>query len=284
MKPFFFKKAMYALNRIEIIGYLTQNIELRTTPDGTSVADVNLRVPSRFLKDDGTWQEATTFVDVTFWRNSAEILAQYTREGSQIFITGRLRTDSWEDENGKKKYRTRITAEDFILLTPRESSPALPEGGNIARGLNSASLIGNLTYDVELRQTPSGQTVGNISVATNRKWKDKRGEEREETEFHNVVIWGDLVKNAENFLKKGKKVFIAGRMQTRSWDTPEGEKRYTTEVVATELIPLGHNAPENSSIVYSSREESAPKKAAAPMEDIPTIKYESDIKPEDLPF
>lgn len=104
---------------------------------------------------------------------------------------------------------------------------------------NQAIILGNLTRDPEVRNTPSGQTVASFGVATNRRWTDKNGEKQEATEFHNVVVWGKLAEIAGQILYKGRKALIVGRMQTRSWDGQDGVKRSTTEIVASELSALG---------------------------------------------
>jgi len=104
---------------------------------------------------------------------------------------------------------------------------------------NQAIILGNLTKDPEVRNTPNGQVVANFSVATNRRWTDKAGEKQEATEFHNVVVWGKLAEIAGQILYKGRKALIVGRLQSRSWDGQDGVKRSTTEIVASELSALG---------------------------------------------
>lgn len=98
--------------------------------------------------------------------------------------------------------------------------------------LNKAMIIGNLGDDPELRYTQSGTPVANLSIATNRKWTDKSGESNEQTEWHRVVVFGRQAENCEKYLKKGRQVYVEGRLQTRSWDDRDGNKRYTTEIVA----------------------------------------------------
>jgi len=105
--------------------------------------------------------------------------------------------------------------------------------------LNKAMIIGNLTRDPEIRNTPNGQTVANFAVATNFIWTDQNGQKQERPEFHNVVAWRKLADICGQYLKKGSKVYIEGRMQTRSWDGNDGVKRYKTEIVAENMIMLG---------------------------------------------
>lgn len=97
--------------------------------------------------------------------------------------------------------------------------------------LNKAQILGNLTANPEIRETPTGVKVATFSVATSSKWKDKNGEAKEETEYHRVVIWGNLAEIVEKYLSKGKKVLVEGKIKTRSWEDDSGIKRYATEIV-----------------------------------------------------
>ena len=130
----------------------------------------------------------------------------------------------------------------------------------MSRGLNKVMIIGHLGREPELRYTPSGRPVTSFSVATTRSWNSPDGERREETEWFNVVAWGNLAEICKQYLTKGQQVYVEGRLQTRRWDDQEGKKHYTTEVVANEMIMLGdrpmrsnasaegagYNAPEPS--------------------------------------
>lgn len=104
----------------------------------------------------------------------------------------------------------------------------------MAGSFNQAIIIGNLTRDPELRTTPGGQSVASFSLATNRTWTDPSGERKEASEFHEIVVWGKLGELANQYLKKGRKAMVVGRLQTRSWET-DGVKRQRTEIVATDL-------------------------------------------------
>ena len=104
--------------------------------------------------------------------------------------------------------------------------------------LNRAEIIGNLTRDPEVRSLPSGQSVTQFAVATNRRWKDKDGNFKEDTQYHEIVVWGKLGELASTMLQKGKKVYVEGRLQTTSWEAQDGAKRQKTEIVAENFIPL----------------------------------------------
>ncbi|MGQ9625453.1 MAG: single-stranded DNA-binding protein [Anaerolineae bacterium] len=104
--------------------------------------------------------------------------------------------------------------------------------------LNKVMIIGNLGRDPEMRYTPSGKPVTSFSLASSRNWVTTEGERRDETEWFNVVAWGNLAEICNRYLTKGGRVFIEGRLQTRGWEDPEGNKHFRTEVVANEMIIL----------------------------------------------
>lgn len=109
----------------------------------------------------------------------------------------------------------------------------------MSRGLNKLMIIGHLGRDPEMRYTPSGRPVTTFSVATTRSWHSADGERHEETEWFNVVAWGSLAEICNQHLRKGQQVYVEGRLQTRRWEDSEGNKHYTTELVAKEMIMLG---------------------------------------------
>lgn len=107
------------------------------------------------------------------------------------------------------------------------------------RSLNRVQLIGNLTRDPELRYTPQGTAVATFGVATNRQWTTDDGQKHEEAEFSNIVVWNKLAEIVAEFLKKGRQVYVEGRLATREWEGQDGQKRRTTEIIANEVIFLG---------------------------------------------
>ena len=116
--------------------------------------------------------------------------------------------------------------------------------------VNKVILIGNLGRDPEVRHTPSGAPVATFSIATNEAWNTREGQREERTEWHRVVAFGKLAEICGQYLKKGKQVYVEGRLQTRSWDDRDGNKRYTTEIVANTMTMLGR-AGEGSSDTYA---------------------------------
>lgn len=147
--------------------------------------------------------------------------------------------------------------------------------------LNKVMIIGNVTRDPELRTTPGGQNVSSFAVATNLVWKDASGNKQEKAEFHNVVAWRRLADITSQYLKKGSKVYIEGRLQTRSWDDPNGVKRYRTEIIADNMIMLDRagNAMSDGASNYS-----APRTPKATSEAAPKAPEEEEINIEDIPF
>ena len=106
-------------------------------------------------------------------------------------------------------------------------------------GINKVILIGNLGKDPELRFTPGGQAVVNFTLATKRSWMDKEGQRQEKTEWHRIVVWGKLAELCSNYLSKGRQAYLEGELQTREWQDKDGNKRYTTEIVANQVQFLG---------------------------------------------
>lgn len=113
------------------------------------------------------------------------------------------------------------------------------------KSLNKAQLIGNLTRDPELKYTPSGTAVVSFSVATNRQWKESSGQQKDEVTFHRVVAWAKLAEIIGQYLKKGSKVFVEGRLSNREWTDQQGVKKYLTEIVADDMIILDNKGNAN---------------------------------------
>jgi single-strand DNA-binding protein len=124
-------------------------------------------------------------------------------------------------------------------------------------GVNKAILIGNLGSDPELRHTPNGTPVANFNIATTEQWTSKTGERGERTEWHRIVCWSRLAEICNEYLTKGKQVYIEGRIQTRQWEDRDGNKRYTTEIIAQTMQMLGRpgdrpQAPSGDGPTYES--------------------------------
>ncbi|MDP3985810.1 MAG: single-stranded DNA-binding protein [Candidatus Veblenbacteria bacterium] len=129
--------------------------------------------------------------------------------------------------------------------------------------LNRASIIGNVTRDPETKTTAQGTSVTTFSVATNLRWTTQAGERKESTEYHNVVAWRRLAEICAQYIKRGSKVYVEGRLQTRSWDDAQGQKHWRTEIVADNIIMLDRPAGARSNNEDAS---TAPTGSAAPAE------------------
>lgn len=284
---------MFSLNRVHIIGYQTQPVNIRQTPNGTSVTDLNLVAPYSFKSESGEQLEGKSFSAITVWGSMAEVAGKYVRAGSHLFIAGRLQTDSWQDEKtNEKRSKTKIVALEMILLDPKDGQmPPLSGAKSVNAALNRADIIGHVTRDPEMRTTTGGQQVLTLGVATNERWKDKGSSEiKERSEFHNVVVWGALAGEVAKFIKKGNRVFASGRVQTRSWEAKDGSKRTTTEIVADAVSLLGVKNTTAASAIQAdatpvaSSSQHEEQRGPADASDVPEIAYASEIKAEDLPF
>ncbi|MBI5645138.1 single-stranded DNA-binding protein [Candidatus Kaiserbacteria bacterium] len=149
--------------------------------------------------------------------------------------------------------------------------------------INKAILFGNLTRDPELRALPSGMNVCNFSIATNRVYKDRDGKKQEQTDFHNIVVFGRQADTVSQYLKKGSSAYIEGRMQTRSWEQ-NGEKKYRTEVVAdsVQFGPRGSGGARSTGSGQAGGRDSEVEPVEAQGAGIEYPK--DDINPDDIPF
>jgi len=172
----------------------------------------------------------------------------------------------------------------------------------MARSLNRVQLIGNLTRDPELRYTPQGTAVVSFSIATNRSWTTDAGEKKDEADFHRIVAWNKLAELCSQFLTKGKKVYVEGRLQTRNWQGQDGAQRSTTEVIISDMILLDGGArapkPEEDSSEEPAEEEKASstssgqaKKKETKKKDVKEEESDSpeetssgEVAPDDIPF
>lgn len=171
--------------------------------------------------------------------------------------------------------------------------------------LNKATIIGNVTRDPETRTTPTGHTVANFSIATNFTWTDQSGQRQQKAEFHNVVAWRKLAEICQQYLQKGSKVYIEGRLETRNWEDKEtGKKQYRTEIIADNMImldrasdrpaggaPQEDGSPDSQEPRYEQApatpaaqpQASAPQTPAAPQPGNDQV-TEEEINVEDIPF
>ncbi len=164
----------------------------------------------------------------------------------------------------------------------------------MARSLNKVELIGNLTRDPELRYTPQGTAVCTFGLATNRSWTTDSGEKREEADFHRLVAWNKLAELCSQLLTKGRKIYIEGRLSTRSWTGQDGAQRQTTEIIVNDMIILDSKgalseAPAGEAPEFVEEEAQVSEDSAqAPKKAAPKTKKEQapsdEVNPDDIPF
>jgi len=148
--------------------------------------------------------------------------------------------------------------------------------------VNKAIVVGRVTREPEVRTTPGGQSVTSFSIATNRVYTDAQGQKQEQTEFHNIVAWGKLAEICGQYLVKGQEIYVEGRLQTRSWDAPDGSKRNRTEIVCENMqmgskprgVASGGPAPVTEPTITSS----------TPIAAVPTAPATDEINVEEIPF
>lgn len=153
----------------------------------------------------------------------------------------------------------------------------------MAKSLNKVQLIGNLTRDPELRYTPNGTAVCSFGIATNRNWTTDAGEKKDEAEFHNIVAWNKLAELCSQFLVKGSKVYVEGRLATRSWQAQDGQQRSRTEIVISDMILLDGKRPAATEGEETEKEEKLEEKTEEEEKeesDAPT----EEVAPDDIPF
>jgi single-strand DNA-binding protein len=158
--------------------------------------------------------------------------------------------------------------------------------------LNKVMIIGRLTRDPELRTTPTGASVCQMGLATNFVYTNQQtGQKVEQVEYHNVVLWRKLGEIANQYLKKGRRVYIEGRLQTRSWDSKDGQKKSRTEIVADNMImldggPMGSGSQNNDNRPAAANQDRGEVLQSSPAEELPTIQQEAptDVNVDDIPF
>jgi single-strand DNA-binding protein len=164
----------------------------------------------------------------------------------------------------------------------------------MARSLNRVQLIGNLTRDPELRYTPSGTAVCSFSIATNRSWTTDTGEKKDEVDFHRIVAWNKLAELCSQFLVKGRKVYVEGRLTTRSWAAQDGTQKQTTEVIINDMILLDSRRTGEQEVVAAEGEveevqkvEKPTKKTSKKTEEEVVVEEapkSDEVAPDDIPF
>jgi single-strand DNA-binding protein len=151
----------------------------------------------------------------------------------------------------------------------------------MAKSVNKVILLGNVGKDPEVKFLPSGSAVANFTLATSERFKDKSGEFQERTEWHNLVAYQRLAEIVRDYVKKGSKLYIEGRIQTRSWDDKDGQKKYRTEIVVNDLVLLSGRGEGGESGGYSKSSSSYDQRPPAHTDD---LVQSTEITDDDIPF
>ena len=240
------------LNKATIIGFVERDPETRYTSDGQSVTSFTVSTNRRWTTNAGESRQSTEWFNLVAWGRLSEVAVERIRHNQRVYAEGHLQTRSWEAGDGQRRYRTEVVATKLIPMGDRgaiSSEDLELEGEHTPLCLNRVTVIGNLGRDPEMRYTPGGQAVTSFSLAATRNWLAADGERRDATEWFNVVSWGSLAEICNQFLTKGRRVYVEGELRTRTWEQANGKKHFRTELVASEMIMLGprptHNADDH---------------------------------------
>ena len=243
------------LNKATVIGFVEQQPEKRYAANGQAVTSFSVSTNRRWTTSAGEARASTEWFNVVAWGELAEIAGGRLRQNQRIYAEGHLQTRSWEDQEGQRRYRTEIVASKLIPMGDRDAIPEEDRGGESELTplcLNRVMVVGNLGRDPEMRYTPSGQAVTSFSLAATRSWTSSSGERHNLTEWFNIVSWGSLAEICNQYLTKGRRVYVEGELRTRGWERPDGKKHFRTELVANEMIMLGPR-PQNNGAVPAPR-------------------------------
>jgi len=230
------------MNKVMIIGFVEREPEIRHTTNGQPVVSFGVSTRRQWTTSAGEAREATEWFNVVAWGDLAEAAARLLQQGRRIYTEGYLQTRTWEDPDGQRHVRTEVVASKLIPMYDREAmaSPEIDTSSEaVSLCLNRVMVIGNLGRDPEMRYTPEGQAVTSFSLAATRTWAYANGERRDSTEWFNIVSWGGLAEICNQYLTKGRRVYVEGELRTRGWEQPNGQKHFRTELVANEMIMLG---------------------------------------------
>jgi single-strand DNA-binding protein len=230
------------LNKVMIIGSVEREPEVRRAANGQPVASFAVSTSREWTTNAGEDRNAVEWFNVVAWGDLAEAAEAQLHKDQRLYAEGHLQTRSWDDANGQRHARTEVVASRLIPLEAREAAALAvqPESADSAsQCLNRAMIIGNLGRNPEMRYTPDGQAVTSFSVAATRTWTQAQGGRSDSTEWFNVVAWGNLAEICNQYLARGRRVYVEGELRTRGWVQPDGNKHFRTELIANEMIMLG---------------------------------------------
>lgn len=274
------------LNSVHLVGTLTQAPELRYTPGGLAILELNLGGNDLVLGDDGQTRELAWYHRVSVFGSAAESLATQVAEGSPVFVEGALNYRNWDAQDGQRRSALDVKAVRVEVLSfgARKGEQTVTDARGqhrLKNALNEVKLIGNLTRDAELRYTPSGSAVTRFSVAVNERYRDRSGADQERTHYVDVNVWRELAESSSE-LRKGDPVFIMGRLVNDSWTDADGNRRYTTRVEGSRVEFLTRGPGQGGA---STRTESPASQSARVSQPSKPLDIDEEFPPEeDLPF
>ncbi|MDT7919449.1 MAG: single-stranded DNA-binding protein [Meiothermus sp.] len=273
------------LNRVTLVGTLTQDPELRYTPGGLAVMDLNLAGNDIVTDEQGQTREPAWYHRIKLLGKSAEFWGDTLKAGMALFVDGRLEYRSWE-QDGQKKSSLDIRADrmEIVSLEGKRGQVTITDARGQERlkdGYNHVMLVGNLTRDPELRYTPQGTAVTRLSLAINEKYTTRQGGEQEKVHYVEAQAWRELAEYAAE-LKKGDGAFLIGRLVNDSWTAQDGTRRFTTRVELSRLERLARGTGQSTG--GNSSQMASIAKGRTGKVDIEEG-LEDDFPPEeDLPF
>ena len=277
------------LNNVYLVGCVAKPPELKYTPSGLAILDVQVAGNDNIIGDDGQPRSLAWYHRVSIFDKQAEYLNDQLKQGSAVFVNGRLNYRSWEDQQGAKRSALDVTAIRLVPLTygnRKEESATVLDSLNQPRlndAFNQVTIIGNLTRDAELRYTPNGYAVTRFGVAVNEQYRDRSGQNQESFHYVNVQTWRELAESCGE-LKKGDPVAVIGRLVNDSWQDQDGNKRYETRLEGTrvEILTRGPSSGGAQAQTASSEEESQNDQAS---QSNKSLDIDEEFPPEeDLPF
>jgi single-strand DNA-binding protein len=238
------------INNVILVGALVRDPELRYTPNGAAVLSFTIGGDSTATDDRGEVRSIAWYHRAEYISKQAESLADSLKAGSPVLLEGRLEYQMWENEMGERRSRVVLRVNQLEVLSNHNDRLTADRAGGfrLLEGVNRATIAGNLTKDIVLRQTSSGTPVASLSIAVNESWRDAKGEWQSKGHFIDVTLWGSLAEQAAA-LTKGSPVLVMGRLESDSWTDAQGQKRNKLQVNAERLELLERRAVQSNQVV-----------------------------------
>jgi single-strand DNA-binding protein len=220
-----------SINKVILIGVLERDPEIKTLPDGSITGNINIVTNEIWTNKDGQTREKAERHRLSVWGKMAENCGKYLAKGRCIYVEGKLRTRSWEDQkSGSKKWITEVYAKTVKFIGGTNDVNVTSSSFNI--GVNKVMLVGWVSQNPEMRYTQSGMAVADFTLETDEWISNSSGELQKYTERHKIVVWGKQAESCNRFLNKNKAVYVEGRLRTNSWEDQNGVTKEKVEIVA----------------------------------------------------